>query len=256
MRWWNGCEWSNHYHPPGTTIPITSTAGTGVSTRTGSVSTPVSPLKDQMSRHPLSRVSRRTSRLFARDGLGFVASFLGLGVLLALIGLLLVFEYQTTTETTGHLWWKETVAIPLEKRLPYLRAGFFLFGLSLLCLIAAWSLFIQHRRGAETRAAAADAANVEYAQQEASRRWLATPQGHAHTAYQEGRPEYVATLRVEPPLYAETVRMIESVGWSLSDRTDHPRVRTTEVSPRPDGGHEVTRSAVRDATFRFVRPQR
>lgn len=192
-------------------------------------------------------------RGFANRELGVASSFLGLAVLLGLVGLGFFVEYSIDSRTTGNLWWKETVAIPVEDRVRYLRIAMFLWALALLSLVAAGSMFVQYRQGAAAREAAQRAARDEYAKQEAHRRWLATPSGYAHSMYEAGYSEIRLTLRVEPPEHLDTIQQVEQTGWDLAERLYHPRVKTTEVTPTHDGGHEVTRTSTRDATFLFVR---
>lgn len=80
-----------------------------------------------------------------------------------------------------------------------------------------------------------------------------TEQGRAFTAYERGDLEWQTTLPVHNPAYRDRLREIEEVGWRQVERVDHPRVRTTDVTPRSDGGHDVTKTVTQDATFYFVR---
>lgn len=82
-----------------------------------------------------------------------------------------------------------------------------------------------------------------------------TQQGRASTAYKRGDLKWQTTLPVHKPRYRETLAKIEEVGWRQVERVDHPRVRRTDVTPRTDGGHDVTKPVTQDATFYFVRDQ-
>lgn len=50
-------------------------------------------------------------------------ALVGLGAVCFLVAILLFVQFSQTTETSGHLWWKETREIPLDERRPYLIVG-------------------------------------------------------------------------------------------------------------------------------------
>ncbi len=82
-----------------------------------------------------------------------------------------------------------------------------------------------------------------------------TEHGRAWEAYEQGRSTYEVTLEVLDPGYKKTLDEITSVGWRLQDKFEHPRVRLTDVTPKPDGGHEVVRTKSQKTTFYFVREE-
>lgn len=80
-----------------------------------------------------------------------------------------------------------------------------------------------------------------------------TAHGRAFDAYEKGHATYEVTLEILQPGYQRTLDEIASVGWRLNRQVTHPRVRTTNVTPRSDGGHDVVKTVTQKATFYFVR---
>lgn len=79
-----------------------------------------------------------------------IAGCLYATVMLGLFGLLCVMAYteKEKTNSTGHLWWKETTtkAVPSDTRITYLLIGIFLIFLALLCIGIALRLLTQEGR--------------------------------------------------------------------------------------------------------------
>jgi hypothetical protein len=63
----------------------------------------------------------------------------------------------------------------------------------------------------------------------------------------------VVTLEILQPGHERMLDDIASVGWRLDRQVRHPRVRTTDVTPKWDGSHEVVKTVTQQATFYFVR---
>lgn len=80
-----------------------------------------------------------------------------------------------------------------------------------------------------------------------------TAHGRAREAYEKGYSTYEVTLEILKPGYRRTLEDITSVGWRLDSEVKHPRVRTTDVTPRSDGGHKVVKTVSQKTTFYFVR---
>jgi hypothetical protein len=76
-----------------------------------------------------------------------------------------------------------------------------------------------------------------------------THDGRAWEAHERGDQEFEVTISVDNSRYMRTVREIEAHGWRRVKRVDHPYVRRTDVTPRPDGSHKVVRTKTQNATF-------
>lgn len=209
----------------------------------------------------MSQWGRFRTRLAGRE-LSFATVFLTVTVVLALVGLRLFLHHtpEARVVTIGESWLHVPVPLPPAQRMRYLRLALFFWALALLSLVSAISMLVQYRDGAAERMAARqqaatdrEAARQEYARQEARRQWLATPAGYAHSLLESGYLEMSLVLRVQPPLHLDTVRQVQQVGWTLDQRHDHPPVTIEASSANGLGGHQVVRSTVQDATFRFVR---
>lgn len=75
----------------------------------------------------------------------------------------------------------------------------------------------------------------------------------ARAAYERGLDTFNVTLEVLLPGYTSTLDNITSIGWRLVDKFEHPRIKTTKVTPRSDGTHRVVRTQSQKTTFYFVR---
>lgn len=95
---------------------------------------------------------RLLSRLPARHQKAAIKALLALLAICTMSAVLLFIEFSQTIETSGHLWWKESRAIPLAERRPYLLGGIALSVVSALSVIGLIELFAAQARRAEVEA--------------------------------------------------------------------------------------------------------
>lgn len=62
---------------------------------------------------------------------------LGVAGCIALLGVVFVMAFTERTETTGHLFWKETTELSLSERLPWLLVGIGMIAVAAVCVVAA-----------------------------------------------------------------------------------------------------------------------
>lgn len=203
-----------------------------------------------------------------------VKALVGLALLCALIAMLFFIGFSETTETSGHLWWKETREIPYAERRPYLLAGIGLgiatavLLLGVLELVAAqarqrraqrrWEMSPDgqvHRQAAEAaaqrRREAEAAQRAEREAAEARLRWERSTAGRAALAYQRGDHYFSIELVADEDL-AQHLNAVTTVGW-VQDSVSRRHSKTTSVQPIYDGTHEVTRDTVEHRTYLFRR---
>ena len=228
-------------------------------------------------------------RLFSRLPVSLhstaVKALVGLAVLCALIAILSFIGFSETTESTGHLWWKETREIPYGDRRPYLLAGvgFAVAAASLLIgtmeLVAAqarqrrsdrrrlqeaaeaqrrWEISPEgqaHRQAEETaaqrRREAKAAQRAEREAAEARLRWERSTAGRAAAAHQRGDHYFSIELVADEHL-AQHLNAVTTVGW-VQDSVSRRHTKTTSVQPMYDGTHEVTRDTIEYRTYLFRR---
>ena len=205
-------------------------------------------------------------------------ALLGLAVLLAAIASLCFIGFSETTETTGHLWWKETREIPYGERRPYLLAGIGLAIAAASLMIGALELIAVQARQRRTdrrqrqevamaqvrwemspegqahRQAEAAAAAAERAQRRAAEerlRWERSPAGRAALAYQRGDHYFSIELVADQDL-AQHLNAATMAGW-VQESVSRRHAKTTSVQPMYDGTHEVTRDTVEYRTYLFRR---
>jgi hypothetical protein len=194
-------------------------------------------------------------------------ALLGLAVLCALFAIMSFLGFSETTETTGHLWWKETRDIPYGERRPYLLAGIGLAVVAASLLIGALELAVaQARRRRAHQRRLREAA-------EAQRRWELSPEGQAHRqakeaaearllwegstagkaalAYRRGDHFFSIELVADGDL-AQHLNAVTTAGW-VQKSVSRRHTRTTSVQPMYDGTHEVTRDTVEYRTYLFRR---
>lgn len=201
-----------------------------------------------------------------------------LAVLCTLTAIGFFIAFSETTETTGHLWWKETREIPYGERRPYLLAGIGFAVAAASLLIGALELRLAHRRrlqeaaqaqrrwemspegqaqrqaeeaAAQRRREAEAAERAERQAAELRRLWEESTAGRAAVAYQRGDHYFSIELVVDGNL-AQHLNDVTMAGWrqeSFSRRHE----KTTRQRPLYDGTHEVTRKTVEYRTYLFRR---
>lgn len=229
------------------------------------------------------------SRLFSRLPVSLhrpaAIALATLAMLCVLIAVILFLIYSETTETTGHLWWKNTREIPYAERRPYLLAGigFVVAAASLMAgtLELVVALARERRAGRRRRRDAAEARRLwemtpegqaarqaqeaeaqrrwareasERAEREAARArrlWEESLGGQATLAYQRGDHYFSIELAVDGDL-AKHLNEVTRAGWR-EESFGRRHERTSSSRPLYDGTHEVTRETVEYRTYLFQR---
>lgn len=227
---------------------------------------------------------RILSRLPASFHKFVTVALLVLAVLCSLVAILLFVQYSQTTETSGHLWWKETRAIPLDERRPYLIAGICLIIGAVTLTAGAMELIAAQARREESALPIDPAANSSLpflfgralrrhrqrrrvlkaeritaaeaqraAAQEAAerRRYEMSTAGMAESAYRRGDLFFSIELKADDDL-AWHLNQIHAAGWrhqSVSRR----HVRTTQTDRGFGGAAEVTRESIEYRAYLFRR---
>lgn len=228
-------------------------------------------------------------RLFSRLPVSLhkpsAAALVVLTALCAIAGIALFVVFSQTTETTGHLWWKETREISYSERRPYLLASIGFAAATALLLSGAVELLAalatQRRADRRLRREAADeqrrwemspagqaqrnawaaeahrrreielAARAEREAAEARRRWEMSTAGQAALAFHRGDHYFSIELMVDGDL-AQQLNAVSMAGWR-QESVGIRHEKTTSQRPLPDGTHEVTREIIEYRTYLFRR---
>lgn len=190
--------------------------------------------------------------------------------------------YGQATETTGHLWWKETEEIPIAARRPYLLAGILLLVGGSCSILGSLGLIVasarrteadlgphedtsvpfvlaraagrRRQRSRERREASIRMLNERRAaiqQVVAQREYESSVAGQAEIAYERGDEYFSIELRVDADL-ARSLNDIHAAGWRQESFGVRQRMRGSSEA-RGDGGHDVTRESVEHRTYVFQR---
>lgn len=214
---------------------------------------------------------------------GFAAAVLALVAMGCVMAALICFlAYSQTTETTGHLWWKETRTIPLAERRPYMLVGSGLIVAALCCAAGVLELITAAARRTDVRLgsyhdtslpfvliraagrswrrfhgrraaqlAALEARRAAAQEAAAQRRYERSTAGRAARAYQRGDEFFSIELEADGDL-AQHLNDIYTAGWRQeSVSRSHRTTRRSEA--RGDGGHDVTRQSTEIRTYVFRR---
>lgn len=200
---------------------------------------------------------RLFSRLPASSQSPIAKALVSLALFCCIAALVCYFSFSATTETSGHLWWKETREIPWAERRPYLiaviafvtAAAVGLVGSLELCIAVARRTDSQTGLGPDastsisfvlTRAAgrswrrargrraellaAAVAQRVATQEAAAQRRYERSTAGQAEKAYETGAEFFSIDLDIDEEL-AQHLNAIHDAGWrrhGLSRRHRNP----------------------------------
>lgn len=157
---------------------------------------------------------------------------LGLAVIFGLAALLCFLDFSQATETSGHLWWRETRSVPLTERRPYAWWGTGLIGAGLFCLAGSLELVVAAARRTESQmpfgtqprtslpmllATAAGRAWQHLREAPARRHYEQSIAGRAEITYARGDEFFSITLELDDEL-AQHLNDIYAAGWRQHTR--------------------------------------